>query len=531
MGALPTSVAIGDFNGDGKADLAVKNENSGNVSILLGNGDGTFAAAVNFAVGTEPWSVAVGDFNGDGKADLAVADAGSDGGDSVSILLGNGDGTFAAAANYAVGVLPYAVAVGDFNGDGKADLACVNESSGTVSILLGNGDGTFGAAVNYSVGTQPYSVVVGDFNSDSKADLAVANLGTGNVSILLGKGDGTFGAAANYAVAANPYSLAQGDFNGDGKTDLAVTSIVVNSANGASVNILLGNGDGTFAAPVPYGTGTIGYSVAVGDFNGDGKADLAATGISRNVIILLGVGPATAMAASSGTPQSTPISTAFASALEATVTDSSGNAVSGVTVTFAAPASGASATLSSGAAITNNAGVASITAIANLTAGSYNVTASAAGVAAPATFVLTNLAGPPASITATGGTPQSTVVNTPFGAPLQVTVTDAGGNPVSGVAFAFAVPASGASATISSPNAVTNIAGVASVTAIANAIAGSYGVTATRILPRARPVSALSGGLGPAIFNLTNLPGGVSAITATAGAAKAYKSIRLSAAF
>jgi hypothetical protein len=182
VGTNPASVAVGDFNGDGKLDLAVANSASNNVSVLLGNGDGTFQAAVNYAVGTNPASVAVGDLNGDGKLDLAVANIGSN---NVSVLLGNGDGTFKAAVNYAVGSSPYSVAVGDFNGDGKLDLAVANPGSNNVSVLLGNGDGTFQTAVNYAVGSYPYSVAVGDFDGDGRMDLAVANHGSNNVSILL----------------------------------------------------------------------------------------------------------------------------------------------------------------------------------------------------------------------------------------------------------------------------------------------------------------------------------------------------------
>jgi hypothetical protein len=133
-------------------------------------------------VGADPASVAIGDFNGDGRADLAVANAGG----SLSILLGNGDGTFRAAGSFAAGAGAYSVAVADFNGDGKADLAVTSFSGGSVGILLGNGDGTFQPVMNNPVGTKPQSVVVGDFNGDGKADLAVTNFYGGNLSVLLG---------------------------------------------------------------------------------------------------------------------------------------------------------------------------------------------------------------------------------------------------------------------------------------------------------------------------------------------------------
>jgi hypothetical protein len=302
-GSGPFSVAVGDFNGDGKADLAMANSGSSNVSVLLGNGNGTFQAAVNYNAGTGPVSVAVGDFNGDGKADLAAANQFSN---TVSVLLGNGDGTFQAAVNYNAGTAPDSVAVGDFNGDGKADLAVANYDSNNVSVLLGNGDGTFQAAVNYGAGTNPESVAVGDFNGDGKADLAVANSQGANVSVLLGSGDGTFQAAVNYNAGSVPASVAVGDFNGDGKADLAPAN-----ENGANVSVLLGNGNGTFQAAVNYGAGVNPYCAAVGDFNGDGEADLAVANYGgNNVSVLLGNGNGTFQAAVNYSAGTGPISAA-----------------------------------------------------------------------------------------------------------------------------------------------------------------------------------------------------------------------------
>jgi hypothetical protein len=289
-GTGPRSVAVGDFNGDGKQDLAVANSGSNNVSILLGNGNGAFQAAVNYGTGSTPRSVAVGDFDGDGKQDLAVANSGSN---TVSILLGNGNGTFKAAVGYAAGSGPASVAVGDFDGDGKQDLAVANANSGNVSILGGNGNGTFKPPVNIVVGSGPRSLVVGDFNGDGRQDLAVANSGSNNVSILRGNGDGTFQTTLNNAVGTGPESVAVGDFNGDGKQDLAVANL-----GSASVSVLLGAGDGTFSAAVNHGAGTSPASVAVGDFNGDGRPDLAvANNGSANVSLLSGNGNGTFKAA------------------------------------------------------------------------------------------------------------------------------------------------------------------------------------------------------------------------------------------
>jgi hypothetical protein len=273
-GSNLSSLAVGDFNGDGHPDLAVANNTmDGTVSILLGNGDTTFRAAQSYAAGPAPSSVAAGDFNGDRHLDLVVANSSTN---TVSVLLGNGDGSFQAAQSYPAGPFPSSVAVGDFNGDGHLDLAVANGVYGTpstVCVLLGNGDGTFQAAQSYPAGTDPRSVVVGDFNGDGIPDLAVANAGTPpsfsdrGVTVLLGKGDGTFRIIQNYAALG--FALAVADLNGDRKLDL-VTS-------GGSV--LLGNGDGSFqAAPsIAAGNGpNFGgpNSIAVGDFNGDGKVDI-----------------------------------------------------------------------------------------------------------------------------------------------------------------------------------------------------------------------------------------------------------------
>ena len=181
-GTIPLFVAVGDFNGDGKQDLATANEGSDNVSILLGDGAGSFSAATNLRAGTSPRSVAVGDFNGDGQQDLAVANQFSA---NVSILLGDGAGNFSAPTNFAAGMNALSVKLGDFNGDGQQDLAVVNSGSNNVSILLGDGAGNFSAATNFGAGSSPRSVAVGDFNDDGQQDLAMANRLSNNVSILL----------------------------------------------------------------------------------------------------------------------------------------------------------------------------------------------------------------------------------------------------------------------------------------------------------------------------------------------------------
>ena len=185
-GSGPESVAVGDFNDDGDADLAVANSSSNTVSVMLSNGNGTFQPPQTFATGIDPVSVVVGDFNGDGKLDLAVANEGSN---TVSVFLGNGDGTFLPQQTFATGSDPYALAVADFNGDGKLDLAVANAGSNTVSVLLntttvGATTASFAAQQTFAAGTDPESVAVGDFNGDNNTDLAVANAGSNTVSVL-----------------------------------------------------------------------------------------------------------------------------------------------------------------------------------------------------------------------------------------------------------------------------------------------------------------------------------------------------------
>ena len=276
------SVTTGDFNADGKLDLATANQTGNTASILLGNGDGTFQSHVDYATGSGPSSVAVGDFNGEGKLDLAIANKTAN---TVSILLGNGDGTFQSHLDYATGSGPASVAVGDFNGDGKLDLAVANYNASTVSILLGNGDGTFQSHLDYATGFGPSVVSTGDFNADGKLDLVLA-AGQG-FSVMLGTGNGTFPTHVEYAADASqntpsPLRTAVGDFNGDGKLDLAV--------GGAGISILLGNGDGTFQSSVDYFAGTpYAVSLTAADFNSDGKLDLAFGGYSGTEDNLLGV--------------------------------------------------------------------------------------------------------------------------------------------------------------------------------------------------------------------------------------------------
>lgn len=280
------TIAFGDYNGDGKLDFAVAGANDNNVLVLLGNGDGTFGTPMQIDIGLPASDVVSGDFNGDGKLDLAVSNATNL---SVSVLLGNGDGKFQAPLTSPAGGRTEFLAVGDFNGDGKLDLATANAYTPPegVSVLLGNGNGTFQSPILYTVGTTPQNLTTADLNGDGKLDLAVINYGDGTISVLLGKGDGTFQVLAPIDAVPSVLWVGAGDFDGDGKMDLATTGV-------SSTALLLGNGDGTFRAPLLLSNGA--NSIAAGDFNGDGTLDLATTSIS---VLLQNAAPAVSLKPSS----------------------------------------------------------------------------------------------------------------------------------------------------------------------------------------------------------------------------------------
>lgn len=285
VGTGPQSIVVADFNGDGHPDIAVANFNAASVSVFLNNGDGTFASGVTYSVGSYPLGLAVGDFNGDGHLDLVVASEGGAGG--VSVLLNNGNGTFANAVTYNAGLTgaPVAVAVGDVNGDGHPDIVTSTSNSVSVGVLLNNGDGTFGAATNYSVGSGASSMALMDVNGDGHLDIVTANFNDNTISVLLNTGTGTFGAATTYSVGNGPNDVVLGDFNGDGHVDIATANYY-----SSNVSVLLNTNTGTFGTASTHSINGFGLSIAIGDFNGDGKLDIVTANQGDTLTVLLNNG-------------------------------------------------------------------------------------------------------------------------------------------------------------------------------------------------------------------------------------------------
>ena len=293
-GSVPVFLAVGDFNRDGRQDLVVANYGSNHyysdtvastVSVLRGNGDGTFQAPQAFQAGSGPHGIAVGDFNRDGIQDLAVANLGPypQRATTVAVLRGRADGTFQAPQTFQAGIALTGVAIGDFNRDGLQDLTLSSGDDATVRVLLGNGNGTFQPVRTFGAGSSPKSVAVGDFNADQKPDLAVADHFSDAVSVLLGRGDGTFLGQQWVDVGRNPAWVSVGDLNGDGVQDLAVANWFA-----TTVSVLAGKGDGTFHPGQDFGASAAPEKAILADFNGDGRLDIAvANYFSATISVLI----------------------------------------------------------------------------------------------------------------------------------------------------------------------------------------------------------------------------------------------------
>jgi hypothetical protein len=352
----PLSVAIGDVNGDGIRDIVVANSavrvQDCGIGVLLGNGDGTFKAVVTYGSSLlcDFQSVVIADLNGDGKVDVAGAMSGNFTGansGNIVVLLGNGDGTFQPAVTYGSGVGSGggSLAVADLNGDGKPDFVVATgetapvSGQGTVGVLLGNGDGTFQPALTYASGGEyALSVAVADLNGDGKPDIAVTNVCPsslcGTVAVLLGNGDSTFQPAVPYGPGGlEPRSVVIADVNADGKPDLVVANECANNtcATG-TVGVLVGNGNGTFQPAIAYSASGLALRLAVADVNGDGKVDVVVTEPPTKVSVLLtatGVATTTVVT-TSGSPSTVGQPVTFT----ATITPSQGTIPDGELVAF-----------------------------------------------------------------------------------------------------------------------------------------------------------------------------------------------------
>ena len=304
-GHQPTGVALADFNGDGILDIAVADygdpdaSDDGDVDILLGHGDGTFQAPTAFAAGKNPINIVATDLNRDGRQDIVVDDFGerpAGGPGDVNVLLGNGDGSFGAPAHFAAGNLPFSLLTADFNNDLNPDIAVSDAgdqsvgNDGGVNLLAGNGDGLLNPAVLQPAGKTPAWITAQDFNSDGRVDLAVADYqdpastSHGGMTVLAGNGDGTFGSSAFYSFTGYPTSIAAGDLDGNGTADLFACSFAGGfGVAGGSQIVALNNGDGSFAPPTSVETeggqvseGSIfPLSAVMADFDGDSKLDVA----------------------------------------------------------------------------------------------------------------------------------------------------------------------------------------------------------------------------------------------------------------
>ena len=282
LGMSTDWIIAADVNGDGLDDVVTSNYVDSSWSVLVNRGDGTFKAGVTYMRGGTP--LAAGDFNKDGKLDIAIGDGGG-----VAVHLGNGDGTFKLGAP--VGAFPrrnQGVTVADFNGDGKLDAAASIGINTIIAVFLGNGDGTLKAPTTFPVGNNPTGIVSGDWNGDGARDLAVENYADGTVGVLLGRGDGTFRAAVNYTVGGSPNEMSVADIDKDGKRDL-----VLSLGGHFNMAVLLGSGDGTFKAAIKVPRLRHSSGAAVADYNGDGDLDIASATADKFIEISFGAGDGT----------------------------------------------------------------------------------------------------------------------------------------------------------------------------------------------------------------------------------------------
>ena len=278
-GVNPYGVAIGDVNGDGKADLVIADGGSDSITVLIGNGQDGFTSRVDIPVGALPYAVALADLDGDGKLDAVVANSDSN---SVSVLLGNNTATFGPRTQYATGRSPRAVAIADLNGDHRLDIAVANLNSSTISVLSGDGAGGFGVRTDYATGAVPYAIAIGDLNADAHPDIVTANYGSYTISVLISNGAGGFSAHTDIPAGTAPYGVALGSLDVDGTLDVAVSD-----AGSNLVTKMSGDGTGGFVLPSTFQVGAGPRQIAAADMNGDGLLDLVVADYSASTVTVL----------------------------------------------------------------------------------------------------------------------------------------------------------------------------------------------------------------------------------------------------
>jgi hypothetical protein len=278
VGHGPVSLAVGDLNGDAKPDLATANLYGNSISVLLNKGDGTYMPGRAYRSGGDPRSIAIGDLNRDGSPDVVSVsnDAGN-----VSVRLNRGDGILQAGRRFPVEGGPVAVAIGDLNGDGAGDVVTANRTS-TLSVLVNRGDGSLRGAIQFRTGLEPVSIATGDLNADERLDLVTANVEADSVSVLLNAGNGRFQTRADYAVGHSPMGVSMGDLNGDGKPDVATANLDANT-----VSVLLNGGDSSLESYLDFRAGGDPRSVAMGDADGDGSRDIVTVNAEASTVSVL----------------------------------------------------------------------------------------------------------------------------------------------------------------------------------------------------------------------------------------------------
>ncbi|MES2567027.1 MAG: T9SS type A sorting domain-containing protein [Bacteroidota bacterium] len=280
VGTNPFAIITADLNKDTILDLVVSNHDSNNFSVLLGLGTGAFATAANYATNTGPTAVTCVDFNKDGNLDLALS---NDGGSlNVSIFYGNGNGTFGALTSKKIGAITHLIVAADFNNDTYPDIATVSGTTNNVCVKLGSFSGFDTSYVFYPVGTYPASLTFADFNNDGKIDIAAVNANSNNISILLGNGNGTFGTAINYSAGAGMSSIVAADLNGDSFVDIATADYTTNS-----ISVFPGAGTGAFSTYKNFPSGNGPTTLSFADYNGDSKIDLSVTNYNANKAAVL----------------------------------------------------------------------------------------------------------------------------------------------------------------------------------------------------------------------------------------------------